>query len=83
MCIRDRNNGGNVQTYMLIHGFNEHNWMSYSTNLEQGTNWVEVYDEKFGENAWAEDRELANSAIESWGATSRKLEFRPDLSSKL
>ena len=76
-------NGGNVQTYMLIHGFNEHSWMSYSTNLEEGTNWVEVYDEKFGENAWAEDRELANSAIESWGATSRKLEFRPDLSSKL
>ena len=76
--------GGNAQQYMIIGGFDNHDRSSNSSsNKPEGISWADLYNEKFGENSWADDWSASNEAIEAWGATSRKLEFRPELSSQL
>ena len=64
-------------------GFNSHDRSNNSSNLPDGKSWEDAYNEKFGENAWSEDWSAQNEAIETWGSNVSKMQFRPDLSSKL
>ena len=75
--------GGNNQTFMIMSGFNTHDRSTNSSNLPDGKSWEDAYNEKFGENAWSEDWSAQNEAIETWGSNVSKMQFRPELSTKL
>ena len=75
--------GGNNQTFMIMSGFNNHDRSNNSSNLPDGKSWEDAYNEKFGENAWSEDWSAQNEAIETWGSNVSKMQFRPELSTKL
>jgi hypothetical protein len=77
-------NGGNVNEYIVIYGFNQHGGEGSGTfELSEGESVQDAYNKMFGWGSWDTDRKANQAAVELFGVLGQKMKFRSELSTQL